>query len=424
MPTKEGQDVLKWLIKRFPQNLETKTTSGLTPLLLAVFRGRLEFAKVLIDAGADQSARDNSGCNIIHIALQAQPFNDKLREFLDLLDPVLRPHLFTQRNKLNVSGTTPFHTWFGDTVNNWNPTRGTDQSHNMDKLKLLLEYSGGIEVEMLNGAGDTCLHTAVMQRSDVFVEALLEYRPSLLLRENAVGRTPAEVAHDFVTAQKFQKPERLQMATQHNCHSALIARQARDFIDHPENGNKFWFMQTTRQRSWWTAEAHVNQRVKVWKVCQRFLDQLTATGEHRRRLVSLHEANDVARRLGEQYSGADKTVSLYRRHGRTNDDDDDDMPDEERVSNHDAEDRPENRLSDFIESHRFTNNSHAWCELELSSQCEGCGQDHPMDQHYSWPVYGYYDEEDDEEDEDEEEEEEEEEKEEDDEKDDEDDEDD
>ncbi len=61
-------------------------------------------------------------------------------------------------------------------------------------------------MEMLDGAGNTCLHDAVMRSFTRMVQALVDYRPRLLYRENAVGRTPAEVARDKVTATKFRQP--------------------------------------------------------------------------------------------------------------------------------------------------------------------------------------------------------------------------
>jgi ankyrin repeat protein len=68
----------------------------------------------------------------------------------------------------------------------------------LDVLQLLLELSGpdGNGLEMLNGAGDTCLHTAIMHHHVAVAKALIDFKPSLLYRENAVGRTPAEVAYD------------------------------------------------------------------------------------------------------------------------------------------------------------------------------------------------------------------------------------
>jgi ankyrin repeat protein len=383
--TEEGQKVLKWVIDNNPQNLETKTTGGMTPFLLACHLGRLEFVKILIDAGANQSVRNNDGSNAIHMALETSPPAEKLKEFFALLDSGLRGHLFMQRNNLSVSGTTPFHTWLGRAVSNWNAT-SKDIPKQLEMFKLLLEYSGGTEIEMLNGAGDTCLHTAVMERATSFVEALLEYRPKLLLRENAVGRTPAEVAYDFVTAQKFKQPRKLEALSLHTgAGNNIVDKSADKFVDQatgkPVDKSDWYAQNSSRPRMlgnpWWDYDAQEKTRTEVWKICQRFLEKLAASGEDKRRLVSLHEANDVARRLGEQYRGADKTVNLAHRHG----DDNDNMPDEEQASSAGGEEDPEKRKTDYVENTVGSSRWRAWCDVKTFEKCDTCGR---TQKGYTW----------------------------------------
>src|SRR5690606_10154066 len=68
-------------------------------------------------------------------------------------------------------------------------------------------YSEGQGLDMLNAAGDTSLHMAIMGRQLAIAKVLVDYKPSLLYRENAVGRTPAEVAYETLTALKLWKPD-------------------------------------------------------------------------------------------------------------------------------------------------------------------------------------------------------------------------
>jgi hypothetical protein len=385
--TEEGKKLLKWVIDNNRHNLETKTTAGLTPFLLAINLGRLEFARILIDAGANQTARNNVGANAIHLALHNNnPHPQRLREFFSILDPGVRTHLFSQRNNLSVSGTTPFHTWLEYTVNSY----GGDDEQVPEKLKLfhlLLEHSGGNEIAMLNGAGDTCLHTAVMQRATPWVEALLEYRPRLLLRENAVGRTPAEVAYDFVTAQKFAQPRPLESANVHTTMGKSVPdTQASVFVDKDtkkaatktqifanilgaNSNRRGGFGRHARHEQWWAEQRMALTRYEVWQACRRVQAQLAERGEDRRRLVSLHEANDVARRLGEQYRGADKTVNLARRNG-----DVDNMPDEEAASSAAGEDDPEKRATDYIGKEIGMHQSSAWKVVRYTGESKDGGE--------------------------------------------------
>lgn len=383
--TEEGKKLLKWVVDNNRHNLETKTTAGLTPFLLAICLGRLDFARILIDAGANQTARNNVGANAIHLALHNSntPPLERLREFFSILDPGVRTHLFSQRNSLSVSGTTPFHTWLEYTVNSYGGY-DDDVPKKLKLFHLLLEYSGGNEIAMLNGAGDTCLHTAVMQRATPWVKALLEYRPRLLLRENAVGRTPAEVAYDFVTAQKFAQPRPLEAANT----NTSVGRNAPDaptssFVDKETkkaatksqifanilgiNNNRMG--RHPRHEHWWSEQRIALTRYEVWQACRRVQAKLAERGEDRRRLVSLHEANDVARRLGEQYRGADKTVNLVRRNG-----DVDNMPDEEAASSAAGEDDPEKRATDYIGkemgSHQYT----AWMVVKYIGESKDGGE--------------------------------------------------
>ncbi len=64
-------------------------------------------------------------------------------------------------------------------------------------MQTLLDYSRDAELDILDGKGDTPLHSLIAKKADVAViRTLLDVNPQLLHHENAVGRTPAEVARD------------------------------------------------------------------------------------------------------------------------------------------------------------------------------------------------------------------------------------
>ena len=51
--------LVQYLIKVYPSAVDAKSIAGYSPLWLACSLGRTEFAKLLIDAGADQMTKDS-----------------------------------------------------------------------------------------------------------------------------------------------------------------------------------------------------------------------------------------------------------------------------------------------------------------------------------------------------------------------------
>jgi hypothetical protein len=106
---------------------------------------------------------------------------------------------------------------------------------------------------------------------------LIEVRPELLHRENATGRTPLEMAADMYMQERVSRAPRLDECNNYNCYrdqNSLVHRPLSSFItvtDDNETPNK----------------------KRTYEIC------LEATDKHpgKRRLVSLFEANEVAKRL-------------------------------------------------------------------------------------------------------------------------------
>ncbi|KAL0936521.1 ankyrin repeat protein [Colletotrichum truncatum] len=317
-PSEETSKLVKYLVQACPNSLEYKSTLGDTPLWLAFYFGRLDLAKILIKAGANQMTRNNTGDNIIHAALSGYPKADRLSPVLDLIDSSIISHLFQQRNNLHESGTTPLHSWLTTVCNtyevNWNRKYSCDEQI-LEVLNLILEHSEGSELEMLNGAGDTPLHTAVMLRNKVLTKALLDYKPKLLYRENAVGRTPAEIAREEVTGEKLAAPQAITLSfSSYNNDkdpSSLVNRNIKTFID--KDGEK------DIHRKFKTASG----KQQVWEVASSILERFP----DKRRLVSLNEANDVAKRLGEKYN-ASRYFSIQARNDEYADPEDNEAKEE------------------------------------------------------------------------------------------------
>ncbi|KAJ8118133.1 hypothetical protein ONZ43_g4053 [Nemania bipapillata] len=281
-------ELIEYLIKVCPSSLEAKSDMGYTPLYLACLLGRVQFAKTLIDAGADQSVKDKEFNNVIHACLTNGPKLDQLREMLGLFDPDLRKHMFRQRNNLSHGGDTPLHFWmktFNTLEYRWNysgygPRRVLDGENfdNIKLLSLLLEFSKGEELEILNGSGDTVLHTAVVRALPRQTQILLEHNPKLLYRENTVGRTPGEIAYDLFTNSKVETLEGIEINPEAYHVKKLLENPPAMFVSkHPPQKSR---------------------KDATWDVVQEYIEK----SEGKRRLVSLNEANDVAKRLGENYS--------------------------------------------------------------------------------------------------------------------------
>ncbi|KAI0404447.1 ankyrin repeat protein [Xylaria palmicola] len=285
----ETNRLIEYLIKVCPSSLEAKSDLGHTPLYLACLMGRVQFAKTLINAGADQSVKDKEFNNIIHACLTNGPKPEQLRQMLELFDPELRDHMLCQRNNLSRGGDTPLHFWlknanvasyrWGRSAHGSRRILLKENGENEKLLKLLLEFSKGEELEILNGSGDTVLHTAVLRSLVEQSRVLLDQSPKLLYRENTVGRTPDEVAYDIFINSIVNGVEPISIEGRHDHAKTITGKDPEHFLPAAQPAK-------TRERATWDLIEEYLAKAEVKK----------------RRLVSLNEANDVAKRLGESYA--------------------------------------------------------------------------------------------------------------------------
>lgn len=281
-----AQRLVEHLIKAYPSAIEAKGATGMTPLFIASWLGRVDLVKLLVANGADQSTKDTSHDNILHAALTNNPDPEKLDIFLKALDSDLLAHLVLERSGLNVSdGRTPLHRWLATHVKSIsdNPDRYIKVLH------LLLEKSKGQELDTLDARGDTPLHTLIREQADpAIIKEILTFNPQLLHRENAVGQTPADVSHDAFV--RSCVPQHYSWGYGYHRHEdksvaqVLLNKQPEEFARLAEHGDLSKEAPRVRQ---------------IYDLAAQF----TAAHPGKRRLVSLHEANDVARRIGETYQG-------------------------------------------------------------------------------------------------------------------------
>lgn len=292
-------NMLRQLCKSHPDAIHHRSSSGMTPLHLAFSLHRIEMVKILIEAGADQTTRNNAGANIVHSILSDnfQKFEDipRMRDLLSLIDPRLILSLFTERTTESPGAATPLARWLHGSQK---LTENRDQF-----VSLILDFSKGADLDLVNGEGDTPLHAAVRYCADVVLRVMLACRPELLFRENASGRTPFELAEDaYLASEVFSDPPWIHAGESMYYGSrrrrmgrldakTLLSRKPETFVNEPKD-----------RRS--AVE-------KVWLVCKEFREKVEreCAGGVKRKLVSLVEANEVAKRLAMKKGSAEDAVA-------------------------------------------------------------------------------------------------------------------
>jgi hypothetical protein len=281
-PGYESSELIKYLLNTMPESLETKTTDGYTPLLIAFSLHRFSAAKLLIDAGADQTVRTSAGSNILDLLLvdpYSQSFitdNTLLKRMLSLIDHRLIPSLLTERTSVDPGSLTPIAHFILKSGNG-----GDYGEPHIEVLETLLDFATPTNyefLELLDGSGDTPLHWAVKNRRQTYMTAFLNRRPDLLFRENSVGRTSLELSEDSWLAGCVCAAPNIYNGNQPSITNRHVERFARDFVP--------------------TADLS-NAGERIWVQCNEIA--LQSRGSFKRKLVSLMDANEVAKRLAKRH---------------------------------------------------------------------------------------------------------------------------
>lgn len=290
-PNNTGTEKLvEYLVKACPSSLEAKSEGGMTPLAVASRLGRLNLVKVLIANGADQSVKDKQWNNLIHMALTAHPTAFQLGAFLRLLDPKLRPHLLKERSGAQMGdGRTPLHRWVGHHTQ-W------DIDELVDQLGVFMEFSESEVLDYLDGKGETPLHTLIRDNEHPrLIKEVLRHSPQVLHRENATGQTPTELIQAIYVHACMEAPNGsgFQWGRSGDTErDMLLNKRSEDFVEEAKKKAK-------------DGDAESESKDGSGRIRQIYdvLEASAKTYAGKRRLVSLHEANDVARRIGETYQG-------------------------------------------------------------------------------------------------------------------------
>ncbi|RHZ50985.1 ankyrin repeat protein [Aspergillus thermomutatus] len=327
-PTVESERLVKYLVQHLPHCLEVKSVDGYTPLMIAFSLLRPTYAKILIEAGADQTVRDKKGSNILHLLFcgVTSPSDEKLNDLqkmLELVDPSLICSLLTERSSYGPGSLTPLAMWMVralSTANtysvyyNGNNREGENQMKALWTILNFAESTGQKHLELLDGAGNTVVHDAVRCQLLQTLEILLERRPDLLHRENASGSTPAELAEAAWVTEVTSNPPGSQhrhryIYASNQYGDSLVQRRPESFVEKDD-------------------EAPTMKR-KIYDFCRDKAETLEGPNA-KRRLVTLFEANEVARRLAAKDPQETRYVGRAARRRRWNEQNEREFGDEVR----------------------------------------------------------------------------------------------
>jgi ankyrin repeat protein len=296
--TSDALEKLSYLIKALPDAVEARSADQRTPLLRAFSLHNVEAARILIEAGADQTARDGDGMNLLHqlVATHESTRDDtsRVQSMIDLIDKRLIASMCLQRTSAEPGSLTPLALWLARIC-------GSDE-YQLSVTRLLLELGGEAQLETFNGEGLTVLHTVTRMSSDYYkhsgalelAKTLLEHHSDLATWENATGKTSLELVEDSALALKCSNDGgnngRRRGHYQHGQSKSITDLPPREFIN--------------RKRSADDSETDDNLDINPKRSTEKMRKLLAATQAHldaegrgRRRLVTLNEASEVARRL-------------------------------------------------------------------------------------------------------------------------------
>jgi hypothetical protein len=298
-PTDESRRLVRYLVDEYPALLETKSAEGYTPLQLALSLQREEFSRTLVNAGANQTLRDRKGRNLIHVILGGIGGRSKrnpgvVQKLLGLVDSRLIPSMLIEKCSDSPGSLTPLAYWMSSAAafplyyyrgySNRNSNLRTESSEGVAIFRTILdlaESTGQKHLELLNGAGSTPMHLAVTHQLPKILELMIDRRPDLLHREDATGVTPFELAVNLWANEITSHPPfPLVTGTSNGLRwsdDVVLGRSPEAFISNPD------------RRS---------ERQVICDLCRE-----RSSHGAKRKLVTLYEANEVAKRLAASKSG-------------------------------------------------------------------------------------------------------------------------
>lgn len=280
-----GQSVrLQYLLDKVPaEYLEVRSSSGDTPLQLALKLGNYPAFEILLAAGANQRTKDRKGQNLLHtIYNDAQTDRVALfKKIISMLDQSIVSDLLLERCSGTEPGSlTPFALYLNQ--------RGWDHKDSFNLLDAMLELSGGKDLLVMDGAGDFPLHVEVRNNNMVKAKYFGKKRPDLLLQENATGMTPIEVAETRYFQSRMDNVPNVDSSARDN---SILDKPAKDFVVEDEQMEEAGSDDDLEDE---------DDNLPTTHPIYASLVRIARKNPQARRLVSVLEANEVARRLAAQ----------------------------------------------------------------------------------------------------------------------------
>ncbi|PLB49657.1 ankyrin [Aspergillus steynii IBT 23096] len=308
--TPESTELVQYLITHHTECIEAKSLAGHTPLALAYALRRVEFAKLLINAGANQAIRDGSGNNLVHLMLCGMESDglevpDNVTKLLSLLDTRLVYSMLTERSSDGPGSLTPLARWINETLGRRYYRRGLNFNLETDErveiVRSILDFAAPTNqkhLEMLDGTGNTPVHDAVKAQVPRIFELMIDRRPDLLHRENSTGTTPLELAVDAWVTEATANPP------------SLPSKTSSDFWDGREDECRP--VVDRDPASFLPKPPLTSERKTICDISRA----RAGTRSEKRKLVSLNEANEVAKRLAVQSEAKARAArDMERRNG-------------------------------------------------------------------------------------------------------------
>lgn len=270
-----------------------KNSNGLTPLHLAFSLRRIMAAKALVKAGADPTARDNTGRNMLHHILfgdrtKILTLSNLFRALCDILDPELIKQLAIQRtyaaskDELGWGLHTPLSSWIY-----WHMS----SKNNGDMLRMILKTTGGKELYIMDGTGNYPIHQAVRSLMVQLAEVMLEFDPALAQLENATGVTPLELSGSKLLDSQLSHSSELSWGVLTGKKPSRRNDTTKDYgSQHKNNDSK---AESTDARDPSPFSSLDSPERQMWEL----LSNTVSGNQSKRKLVSIHDANLLVKRL-------------------------------------------------------------------------------------------------------------------------------
>jgi ankyrin repeat protein len=294
----------KAVISHLIDQLESRTTAGLTPCLFAARLHNPEALAFLLSLGANFAVRDNTGRNILHHILTPHDAAthvgvQQLQSLLDVIPADIKATAWKQRG---IEGCTPLMRYIirSDGISD-------------ERLRYILTASEGFGLDLADSTGNLAIHYLMLKRRWAEAKILLEFYPGLVEHENGNGKTPREILEQQMKDMCVEHFPGVHVEGDHYRHSFIV--EAENSLK--KLGTWGWDVLKGRENDAGAVATAIGEASG-----DVAMDQ--GVEELRRKLVELDVARGVAKRISgfaKEQTGKEVEHMRVRRYGYENDGD-------------------------------------------------------------------------------------------------------